>query len=157
ETAERAIDLACRALGRPAGKCRTAAAALPHAGIADAEGRLIETLRELGIDLDRDVIDHLTSWYGTEAPDIARYATSINDVDRLCATSPVLAAEIAYAADQASALHLSDAVLRRTPLGSAGHPGKAALERAADVMAGRLGWSAETRSAELAATEAAYP
>ena len=157
QTAERAVDLACLALGRPAGKCRTASTPLPHAGIADAEGRLIETLRELGVEVDRDVIDHLTSWYGTEAPDIARYAASINNVDRLSGSSPVLAAEIAYAADRASALHLSDAVLRRTALGSAGHPGQAALGRAADVMAARLGWTAEMRDAELAATDAAYP
>jgi glycerol-3-phosphate dehydrogenase len=157
ETAEHAVDLACRALGRPVGKSRTASTPLPHAGIADAEGRLIETLRELGVDLDRDILDHLTSWYGTEAPDVARYAASMGNLERVCGSSPVLAAEMAYAADQASAVHLSDAVLRRTSLGSAGHPGKAALERAADMMAARLGWSAEVRTAEIVATDAAYP
>jgi glycerol-3-phosphate dehydrogenase len=142
ETAEHAVDLACRALGRPAGKSRTASTPLPHAGIADAEGRLIETLRELGLELDRDILDHLTSWYGTEAPDVARYASSTDNMERLCG---------------ASAVHLSDAVLRRTSLGSAGHPGKAALERAADIMAARLGWSAAARAAEIVATDAAYP
>jgi glycerol-3-phosphate dehydrogenase len=157
ETAEHAVDLACRALGRPAGQSRTASTPLPHAGIADAEGRLIETLRELGVELDRDILDHLTGWYGTEAPDVARYASSIDNMERLCGSSPVLAAEMAYAADHASAVHLSDAVLRRTSLGSAGHPGKAALERAADIMAARLGWSAAARAAEIVATDAAYP
>jgi glycerol-3-phosphate dehydrogenase len=157
ETAEHAVDLACRALGRPAGHSRTASTPLPHAGIADAEGRLIETLRELGVELDRDILDHLTSWYGTEAPDVARYASSMDNMERLGGSSPVLAAEMAYAADRASAVHLSDAVLRRTSLGSAGHPGKAALERAADIMAARLGWSAAARAAEIVATDAAYP
>ena len=157
ETAEHAIDVACRVLGRPAGACRTASIILPHAGIADSEGRLIETLRELDVDFDRDVLEHLTSWYGTEAPDVARYAASMNDVERVCESSPVLAAEMAYAADRASAVHLSDAVLRRTALGSAGHPGKAALERAAEAMGARLGWTADARAVEIAATEAAYP
>jgi glycerol-3-phosphate dehydrogenase len=157
ETAEHAVDLACRALGRPPGKSRTASTPLPHAGIADAEGRLIETLREIGVDLDHDILDHLTSWYGTEAPDVARYASSMDNMERLCESSPVLAAEMAYAVDHASAVHLSDAVLRRTSLGSAGHPGKAALERAADMMAARLGWSAAVRDAEVVATDAAYP
>jgi glycerol-3-phosphate dehydrogenase len=156
-TAERAVTEICRAIGRPAGPCRTSATVLPHAGIADAEGRLIETLRDLRLDLDRDVIDHLTSWYGTEAPDIARFAASIDLVDRIQPQSSVLAAEIAYAATHAHALHLGDAVLRRTAVGSAGHPGRATLECAATVMGRTLGWTDEQRAAELAATEAVYP
>lgn len=156
-TAEHAVDIVCRAIGRSANVCRTATTVLPHAGIADAEGRLIETLRDLRVDLDRDVIDHLTSWYGTEASDVARYTASLDLGDRVQPHSPVLAGEIAYAADQAHAVRLTDAVLRRTSLGSAGYPGRAALERAADVIAGRLKWTTETRAAEIAATEAAYP
>ncbi|MFI5176955.1 MAG: FAD-dependent oxidoreductase [Vicinamibacterales bacterium] len=154
--AERAVDVISRSLGRAAPRSQTAARVLPHAGIADAEGRLIEVLRELGVDLDREVIEHLTSWYGTEAPDVARFAASTDRVDRLDPHAPVLTAEIAYAATRAQAHRLSDAVLRRTLLGSAGHPGRAALERAADVMAQTLGWSAERRTQELAATEAVY-
>jgi glycerol-3-phosphate dehydrogenase len=130
---------------------------LPHAGIADAEGRLIETLRELRLDLDRDVIEHLTSWYGTEATEIARFAASMGPMERVSSHSPVLAAEMAYAATHAQAHHLSDAVLRRTALGSAGYPGRGALECAASVMARKLGWTDEQRAAELAATEGIYP
>ena len=58
---------------------------------------------------------------------------------------PVLAGEMSYAAAHADAVHLSDAVLRRTPLGSAGHPGNEALERAADVMGTFLKWTAVER------------
>jgi glycerol-3-phosphate dehydrogenase len=52
---------------------------------------------------------------------------------------------------------LSDVVLRRTGLGSAGHPGRVALDRAADVMAAAAGWTPEQRAAEIAAVEAIYP
>ncbi|HUL72545.1 MAG TPA: FAD-dependent oxidoreductase [Vicinamibacterales bacterium] len=155
--AEHAVDVVSRSLGRSASRCQTSSRVLPHAGIADAEGRLIEVLRELRLDLDRDVIEHLTSWYGTEAPDVARFAASIDQGDRLDPRAPILAAEIAYAATHAQAHRLSDAVLRRTALGSAGHPGRAALERAADIMGKTLGWSAEQRAQELAATDAVYP
>jgi glycerol-3-phosphate dehydrogenase len=155
--AERAVDAVARALDRTATRCQTAIRVLPHAGIADAEGRLIEVLRDLHLDLDREVVEHLTSWYGTEAPDVARFAASIERVDRLDPHSPVLAAEIAYAARHAQAHRLADAVLRRTALGSAGHPGRAALERAADAMGKTLGWSADRRSEEVAATDAVYP
>jgi len=157
ETAERAVSEICRAIGRAATPCRTSITVLPHAGIADAEGRLIETLRDLRLDLDRDVIDHLTSWYGTEASDVLRFAASIDRMERIQAHSPVLAAEIAYAATNAQAHHLSDAVLRRTALGSAGHPGRGALECAATVMARTLGWTDEQRTAELALVDAIYP
>jgi len=157
ETAERAVTEISRAIGRSAKPCRTDATVLPHAGIADAEGRLIETLRELRVDLDRDVIDHLTSWYGTEATEIARFAAAIDQLERVSPHSPILAAEIAYAAKHAQAHHLNDAVLRRTALGSAGHPDRGALECAASVMARTLGWTDEQRAAELAATEAIYP
>jgi glycerol-3-phosphate dehydrogenase len=50
------------------------------------------------------------------------------------------------------ALHLDDVVLRRTDLGSGAHPGRAALEAAADAMGTALGWSSEQRLRELAAT-----
>ena len=55
------------------------------------------------------------------------------------------------------AARLSDAVLRRTPLGSAGHPGHKVLGRAAEVMAAEGLWSPARLAEELAAVEAMYP
>ncbi len=154
--AEHAVSLACRDLGGHHRRSRTAAAPLPHAGIADVEGRLVETLRTLGSDLDRDVIDHLTGWYGTEASDIVRYAAANSRLDRIAPSSPVLAGEIAYAAEYADAVTLGDAVLRRTPLGAAGHPGQDALSRAAAVMGDTLGWPDSHRAAEVEKTSAFF-
>ncbi len=155
--AERAIDAVCAEVGGHRRPSSTASTTLPHAGIADVEGRLVETLRALGVDLDRDVIEHLTGWYGTEASDVVRTAASANELDRVSPDSPVLAGEIGYAARHAQAKRLSDAVLRRTPLGSAGHPGRAALERSADVMARVHGWTLEQREAEIRTVEERYP
>jgi glycerol-3-phosphate dehydrogenase len=155
--AERAVDAACAELAGRFRRSRTAATPLPHADIADVEGRLIETLRELDLALDRDVMEHLTSWYGTEASDVVRYAAQANLLDRLSPETPVLTAEMAYAVDHAQARALSDAVLRRTPLGSAGHPGRAAIERAAEIVSGKLGWTAERRASEIEAVEGVYP
>jgi glycerol-3-phosphate dehydrogenase len=130
---------------------------LPHAGIADVEGRLVETMRSLDLSLDRDVLEHLTSWYGTEASDIVRHASARHQLDRLSETSPVLTGEVSYAAQNAQAKRLGDAVLRRTPLGSAGYPGQPALARAAAVMAGELNWTAERVVQEIADVERVYP
>lgn len=155
--AERAVDAVCAELERPAGRCRTGSTELPFAGVADVEGRLLEALRELGISVDRDVLAHLGGWYGTEAPAVLRHARQAQLLERLSPESPVLAGEISYAVDECAARRLADAVMRRTPLANAGHPGPGALERAASIMAAKLGWDAARRDAEVAAVEARYP
>ena len=157
ETAARAVDTIVRTLGKPARTSRTDSTILPHAGIADAEGRLIETLRDLDVTLDRDVIEHLTSWYSTEATEVIRFAATNGDIDRVHPGSPVLAAELGYAVEHAQAHRLADAVLRRTSLGSAGHPGRAALERASELLGARLHWTEAQRAAEITAVESIYP
>jgi glycerol-3-phosphate dehydrogenase len=155
--AEGAINAVCAELGRPQGTCRTGTTELPFAGVADVEGRLLESLRDSDVTLDRDVLAHLAGWYGTEAPEVVHHARTGGLLDRLAPDSPVLAGEISYAMDHAAARRLADAVLRRTPLGSAGHPGRTALDRAADLMASRLGWDAARRDQEIALVEAIYP
>jgi glycerol-3-phosphate dehydrogenase len=47
-------------------------------------------------------------------------------------------------------------VLRRTELGSAGHPGRAALERAAAIAGEELSWTEGKRRSEIEAVEAFY-
>jgi glycerol-3-phosphate dehydrogenase len=155
--AERAVDAVAGELGAARARCRTAARALPHAGIADVEGRLVETLRSLGAAEDRVLMDHLTGWYGTEASAVAELSVQRNLLDRLACDSPVIAGEIAYAAEASCAVRLADAVLRRTALGGAGHPGRSALERAADVMGALRQWTPERRQEEIALVEHRYP
>jgi len=155
--AERAVDLVCRELGRPHRRCRTSSRELPHAGISDVEGRLMETGRALGVELDRNVLEHLASWYGSEAPDVVRFAAERGQLDRLSTETPVLGGEVTYAAVHGQAARLSDAILRRTALGSAGHPGQAALQRASVLFAEARGWAADKTARELADAEAIYP
>ena len=51
---------------------------------------------------------------------------------------------------------LADALIRRTEAGSAGHPGDDAVERAAEVMAGELGWDDRRRKTEIDDAQAFY-
>jgi glycerol-3-phosphate dehydrogenase len=154
--AQKAIDAVAAEVGRTVRRCSTGSAPLPYADIADAEGRLAETLRATGAELDRDVTTHLTSWYGTEAPAVVEFGVRANLLRRI-PDSVVLAAEIAYAVEHADARHLSDVVLRRTPLGAVGHPGPDALAAAADVMGDRLAWTPAQRAEEIAGVERRYP
>jgi glycerol-3-phosphate dehydrogenase len=66
-------------------------------------------------------------------------------------------AAVLHAVRAEMAVTLSDAVFRRTGLGGLGHPGRPALERAAHIMGGELGWSAERRQSELDAVERQFP
>jgi glycerol-3-phosphate dehydrogenase len=68
----------------------------------------------------------------------------------------VTGAEVRYAVREEMALDLASVVLRRTELGSAGHPGKRALERAACVAGEELSWSVERQRAEVEAVEEFY-
>jgi glycerol-3-phosphate dehydrogenase len=61
-----------------------------------------------------------------------------------------------HAVRKEMALTLADAVLRRTPLGALGHPGSDAIEAAAAIVGGELGWSDQRRQDEIAAVNAFY-
>jgi glycerol-3-phosphate dehydrogenase len=132
--AQHAVDAVFHELSRHRVRSRTAQVPLPHADIADAEGRLIETMRSLDVELDRDIIEHLVGWYGTEAPDVLRFAVNRQWLARVAETSPVLAAEMAYASEHAMAMHVDDAIYRRTPVGAAGPPPDAVVSNAAAAM-----------------------
>ena len=60
------------------------------------------------------------------------------------------------AARSEMALTLADAIIRRTPIGALGYPGDEALERAAGIVGGELGWSVARRQDEIAAVKQFY-
>jgi glycerol-3-phosphate dehydrogenase len=149
-----AIDEVQRSLHVAVTRSRTAEQPLPYAGPGQSTERLPAGLSAAGGALDADVQRHLAGWYGAESADIIGYGGTAGLLRRLSPDLPVLAAEIGYAVRHAMAIRLSDAVLRRTPLASAGHPGRDALEQAAGVMARLLGWDDRQLQAEVAAVEA---
>lgn len=56
-------------------------------------------------------------------------------------TSPVTKAEVLHGVRQEMAVKLADVVMRRTALGTAGHPGKASIKTCATIMAKELNWN----------------
>lgn len=125
---------------------------LPHGSADGAAERLAEACRSVGVSLDPDVHAHLLDWYGTEAADVVRFSAAAARLQRLSAGLPLLEGELIYAVEQARACRLADVVLRRTHLGTTGDPGHGALDRAADILATHLSWSAERRDEEVRLT-----
>ena len=74
----------------------------------------------------------------------------------LSPTCHVTRAEIVHAVRNEMAIHLPDALIRRTSAGVAGHPGFEAARSAAAVMADELRWTPEHVAREIAAVDAAY-
>jgi glycerol-3-phosphate dehydrogenase len=95
---------------------------------------------------------HLAASYGSRFGDVL----AIGDNEPLVSSTSVIGSEIRHAAREEMALDLSSVVLRRTELGSAGHPGPDALDRAAAILAEELAWTDERKRNEIEAVEAFY-
>ena len=94
----------------------------------------------------------------TVAASVARIAADRPALSSpLSATCAVTRAEVVHAVRDEMAIHLADALLRRTAAGTGGHPGDEALHAAAAVMAGELGWTTSRVVDEIAAVTGLYP
>ena len=140
----RAVDLAAAKLGRatapPVGEARR-----PPAPPAPPK------------DFDSALIGRLARTYGVASEAIFRdLAASGSHGRRIAHDQPTTAAEVLHAVREEMALSLADIVLRRTPLGTFGHPGRGALETCAAIAGGALAWDAERQTREIALVEDEY-
>ena len=93
---------------------------------------------------------HLLENYGTTSREIIALVRRDPALGcQLSDASPVVAAEVVFGVEQEMAQHVSDVALRRTELAAAGHPGREALGRCAELMGSRLAWSGQRIEAEL--------
>jgi glycerol-3-phosphate dehydrogenase len=155
--AERVTDQLFAKLGRAAVPCRTASTALPGGALHDVGLAIAEARRERDVGLPSDTIPHLIAAYGSRYRNVLDLADGHPDWRvRIAKDSPVIGAELVWAARREMAVSLCDAVVRRTPLGALGYPGDAAAERAAQLLAGELGWSEARSREEIAALQRFY-
>ena len=156
-TAESAVDRAFSALGYTAPACRTAVTPLRGGAIPDWERFLSDATSQTEGIVDVTTRRRLALSYGSDHTDVLRPMCD----DRSLATPlsddcPVTRGEILHAVRHEMALRLSDAMLRRTEAGSAGHPGRVALEEAARIMGSEAGWAEAERAREVKDTETFY-
>ena len=156
-TAEEAVDLAIAKLGRAAPRSRSAVTPL-YGGLVPSFERLVgEVAAALPPDVPRAVAERLAHNHGSAYGDVLREGRERADWNRPIPGTAVLRAEVIHAIRAEMACRLGDCVFRRTDLATTGDPGSAALEEAADLAAGELGWSAERRADELREVRRRFP
>lgn len=155
--AERVTDRALVKLKHEPVECRTAAVALPGGGLRDVGLAIADARRDHDAGLPADTIPHLIAAYGSRYRDVLESAQGRQDLRmRLAPGSPVIGAELVWAARKEMAVTLADAVIRRTPLGALGFPGEDALQRAAAIVGAELKWTPERQREEIDAVRAFY-
>jgi glycerol-3-phosphate dehydrogenase len=158
QTAEEAVNAVFSNLGhRAAPLCRTATTPLVGGEIADLRGFLDEAEKRNIEGISPISARRIATTYGSELDRVLTLATEQPVLrEPLGRDCDVLGAEVLYAVRHESAITLSDALLRRTAAGSAGHPGGDALERGAAIMGDALGWDLSRRRSEVDAVERIY-
>ncbi len=156
--AEAAIDLAAAALGRSFAPSVSAERPVYGGAIADPDALAARETRGAFDAASADVLRRLIVHHGDRFRDLlAEHAGDPAALRPIAEGAAATRAEVLHAVREEMAHRLSDVVLRRTDLGSAGHPGDAALAAAAGVMAKDLGWTPERTEAEIADVRGLFP
>jgi len=125
--------------------------------LGDPQAAIAAARAEYDALLPSDSLPHLIAAYGSEFEHVVAVAGDHREwLLRVADHSPVIGAEIVWAARREMAVTLADAVVRRTPLGVLGYPGDAAAERAAALLGGELGWPPDRRRLEIDRLRAFY-
>jgi glycerol-3-phosphate dehydrogenase len=157
DTAENTTDTVFLSLGQHPPICQTAVRPLLGGDVGDADAFAVEVGTRDVPGVPAPVRTRLARIYGTAcAPLIQLAAQQPSLVQGLGPGCDVTGVEIVYAARHEMAMRLSDALLRRTEAGSAGHPGAAVIARAAELMRQEHAWTDEHTAREIADVEAFY-
>ncbi|MFZ5931256.1 MAG: glycerol-3-phosphate dehydrogenase/oxidase [Pseudomonadota bacterium] len=150
--AEQVVDLCLRKLSRSIIPSRTAHT--PLIGAMQNFPAFTDAACKQHPSLDMALVEHLARAYGVRMDNITGLIAEDSTLGTpLAAHLPEVAAQILYAARHELALTLEDALFRRTGLCTLGHPGTAALEKAAAIMAHELAWDAPECARQIAAVE----
>ncbi len=153
--AGKALDLLLEQMPATPGPADTERTPLAGGAIDDFEALQSQAQRSRPRSITADTLDGLLRNHGTEYRAVLDIASARASESAVLPASNTLVAEVTHAVRSEMAVRLDDIVLRRTNLGSAHHPGRAALEAAATRMQEMLGWTAQHRREEISATEAA--
>jgi glycerol-3-phosphate dehydrogenase len=155
--AEQVVDLVFQKLGRTAPPCRTRVTPLYGGQIERFDDFLTQETQKYTNGLSPETIQHLIYNYGSAYCQVLNYLDRAPEWGRTVThTAQVIKAEVLHGIHEEMAQKLTDVVLRRTELGSAGWPGEACVRLCAAIMAAELGWDQIRMEREIAAVKAVY-
>jgi glycerol-3-phosphate dehydrogenase len=149
-TAERTVDVVFRKLRRPTPSCSTSYLPLyggvPLADAANSENAMSAIRRSV----PEASLRALHFNHGSQSHEVLRYVEADGTWGWPVADdATALRAEVVYAVHAEMACKLTDAVVRRTELGSAGLPSEQAVAACAEIMAAELDWDTRRVQREI--------
>ncbi len=157
DAAAKAASLALRKLGRPLREIRSDFIPVHGAKGWEPGSEVPMGGGPAGVTLEPPVLAHLARTYGTAWTDLLPLLREHRSAaGRVHPSSAVIAAELVHGIRHEMALKLTDLLLRRTELGSAGHPGDEVLQTCSRLAARELGWDEERRQREVEEAEEAF-
>ena len=149
QLAEDAVNIALRELGRPKSASPTRGLPFPGASTDDFAAFRAQFLATTEVEADTAV--RLIDMYGTRAEQVValvRKDTALGE--RFDPSSPAIAAELLFAIDYEAARTVTDVFARRILLAFEPDHGLLGAARAAEILGGQLGWSAEEQEKQIA-------
>lgn len=158
--AEQVVDLSVYKLNQALPACATETTAL-YGGDTGRFRPFVEQAVKTHHDISDDIVRNLTRYYGSRFGEVLATARERQgEEDELLAPlaegSADIGAQIVHAVRHEMALTLTDALLRRSGIGTLGHPGKAIAQKAATLMARDLGWDEAETEKQIAAFDRAF-
>ncbi len=149
QLAEDAVNIALRDLGRPKSASPTRGLPFPGASTDNFASFRAQFLSTKIVEADTAV--RLIDMYGTRAEQIVALVQKDGALgERFDPSSPAIAAELLFAIDSEAARTMTDVLARRILLAFEPDHGLLGAARAAEILGGRLGWSAEEQEKQIA-------
>jgi glycerol-3-phosphate dehydrogenase len=147
------LDMASLQLGERTSGAQSMTRPLPGGEIEDFSAFLTNVQNAWPQWLPRSATESLARNYGVKTQAILKLGENDARLRRCLPGSHVSHAEVLYTLQQEMATCMSDVVFRRTELGTAGHPGAAALDELQHFMQQELGWLEHRTAQERAIVE----
>jgi glycerol-3-phosphate dehydrogenase len=145
--AEKVMVLIEKKSGRKSKRCTTADTYLSGCDIADIQAFNAALKSEKA--LPSATMEYLGMAYGTEYRSVIDIAKSDPRLSEPLNAGGEILAEAVFAVRHEMARSLTDIILRRTGIGTLGHPGDDVLKKVADIAAAELGWNNAKKQDEI--------
>ncbi len=155
--AEKTVDLVFQKMKRPSPDCQTRQQPIYGGQSHSMAVNTSASAAQWSTELPPYQLERLWRNYGSAHTELLPYIMEEKENGQpVSEETAVTHAEIIHAVRAEMAQRLSDVVLRRTEMGSAGPPSQATLNACAHIMAAELGWGKPRMHQELDGVWAAY-